>query len=45
MRCNGGVLTLDTFAACDDYTGGVDIDGDPRGPTCDAGPDEYTGGG
>jgi hypothetical protein len=32
------------LANCDDYTGGVDIDGDPRGPTCDAGPDEHTGG-
>ena len=26
---------------CDQYTGGVDIDGDKRGPVCDAGPDEY----
>jgi hypothetical protein len=29
------------YAACQEFTGGVDIDGDPRGPTCDAGPDEY----
>jgi hypothetical protein len=35
----------EALAACEEFTGGVDIDGDPRGPTCDAGPDEYTGGG
>lgn len=44
----GGGAAIDAgeaLADCDDYTGSVDIDGDPRGPTCDAGPDEYTGGG
>jgi len=27
--------------ACREYTGGVDIDGEPRGRICDAGPDEF----
>lgn len=31
-------------ALCATYTGGVDIDGEPRTGTCDAGPDEYVGG-
>jgi hypothetical protein len=29
---------------CEALTGGVDIDGDPREGTCDAGPDEYRAG-
>ena len=29
------------LADCREYTGGVDIDGEPRGPICDAGPDEF----
>jgi hypothetical protein len=33
---NAGETTL-----CQQYTGGLDIDGKPRTSTCDAGPDEY----